>query len=249
MNSDHYYGPDLAWAHHRGYSCHVEQTALGIKRILSDAGLSTGHRVLDVGCGSGLLARELLAAGFEVHGVDASEAMIELARDYAPRGVFRVVRLPSGLPTCAHDALPSVDAVVSTGHVLNYLEHRDDICRALVELAHAIPPGGVLAMDLMTERYCEARDVSQVHAKVEKDWAIVTRFSRPERYRYDRSITLFRLIEGGWRRSDEHHRNVTMDADDALRVLRGSGVDAHAQSAFGDEKLPEGLVVLTGVRR
>jgi SAM-dependent methyltransferase len=249
VNSEIYYGRDLAWVHHAGYSRHVEQTAPGIKRILTDAGLSAGDRVLDVGCGSGLLARELLAVGFEIHGVDASEAMIELARAYAPRAVFGVVRLPSGLRTGAHGALPSVDAVVSTGHVLNYLDHRDDMRAALAELAHAIRPGGVLAMDLMTERFCEARDVSQVHAKVEKDWAIVTRFSRPERYRYDRSITTFRLVDGVWRRSDEYHRNVTMDVDDALRILRGIGVNAHARSAFGDENLPEGLVVLTGVRR
>src|SRR5258708_5572736 len=139
-----YYQPDLAWVHHTGYSQHVERTGAGIVRLLREGGVPAHGRVLDVGCGSGLLARKLLDAGFAVTGVDASPAMIELAREHAPQAQFKVVRLPN--------ALPQADAVVSTGHVLNYLDTRDDIARALADVARAIQPGGVLAIDLMTER-------------------------------------------------------------------------------------------------
>jgi len=249
MAIDTYYQRDLAWVHHSGYSHHVERTCAGIVQLLHDGGLSAGARVLDVGCGSGLLARELLTAGFSVHAVDASPAMIELARDYAPGAHVDVVRLPTGLPPGADGALPDAEAVVSTGHVLNYLDTRDDIAQALGELARAVRPAGVLAIDLMTACFAERRDIGEVHAKVTDEWAIVTRFSRPEPYRFDRMITVFRRVGDSWRRSDEHHRNVTFDGDDALAVLRDNGIDAHCRAAFGDEKLPEGLVVLTGVRR
>jgi DDE superfamily endonuclease/Methyltransferase domain len=50
--------------------------------------------ILDAGCGSGLLARTLRIEGFAVLGVDASAAMIELARRYEPDAQFEVVRLP-----------------------------------------------------------------------------------------------------------------------------------------------------------
>jgi len=248
MTSDTYYQPDLAWVHHAGYSQHVERTCAGIMQLLREGGLSAGARVLDVGCGSGLLARELLTAGFAVHGIDASPAMIELARDYARGADFAVVRLPTGLPTGVDGALPEADAVVSTGHVLNYLDTHADIVQALGELARAVRPAGVLAIDLMTGRYSERNDIDEVHARVEDDWAIVTRFSRPEPCRFDRMITVFRRVGDGWRRSDEHHRNLTFDAEDALNVWRDNGIDAHCRAAFGDETLPEGLVVLTGRR-
>src|SRR6266404_6917072 len=122
MASDTYYRPDLAWVHHTGYSHHVERTCAGIVQLLRDGSLSADARVLDVGCGSGLLARKLLAAGFAVHGVDASPAMIELAREHARGADFDVVRLPTGLTAGVAGALPEADAVVSTGHVLNYLD-------------------------------------------------------------------------------------------------------------------------------
>lgn len=244
MAPNRYYQPDLAWVHHSGYSRHVELTRAGILQRLRDAGLHSGALVLDVGCGSGLLGRELVSAGFAVHGIDASASMIELARRHAPGARFEVV----ALPTRASAALPAADAVVSTGHVLNYLDTPADIAQALSELAHAVRPGGVLVIDLMTERFAAARDIAAVHAKVEDDWAIISRFSRPAPHRFDRAITVFRRVDGAWRRSDEQHRNLTFEASDALRILRASGLDAQECAAFGTEKLPEGLIVLAGRR-
>jgi 2-polyprenyl-3-methyl-5-hydroxy-6-metoxy-1,4-benzoquinol methylase len=175
MPTNSYYQSDLAWVHHAGYAQHVEKVGPGIVRLLRDAGLGSGARILDVGCGSGLLARTLRADGFAVLGVDASAAMIELARRYEPTAQFEVVRLPTRKPP-GMDGLPTCDAVISTGHVLNYLDTRAEVAQALGELARAVRPGGLLAIDLMTERYCERPDLGQVHAKVQDDWAIVTRF-------------------------------------------------------------------------
>jgi SAM-dependent methyltransferase len=248
MSSGTYYQSDLAWVHHVGYSQHVERVWPGIARLLRDHGLAPGARVLDVGCGSGLLARKLSDAGFAVQGVDASPAMIELARRHEPGADFQVVRLPTGRPTGSEGALPVSDAVVSTGHVLNYLETRARIAQALAELAAAVRHGGLLAIDLMTERYRERPDLGAAHAKVEDDWVIVTRFSRPEPHGFDRAITVFRREAGAWRRSDEHHRNVTFDLDQALEVLREHGVEAQARTAFGTEELPDGLAVVVGIR-
>jgi len=248
MSSHSYYNSDLAWVHHVGYSHHAEWTGPGIVALLREGGLQPSASVLDVGCGSGLLARQLRAAGFAVRGMDASSAMIELAREYEPGAKFDVLRLPTGLHPGDDGALPESDAVVSTGHVLNYLDTRAHIAQALSEMARAVRPGGLLAIDLMTEAFCDRRDLSQVHAKVQEDWVIVTRFSRPEPYRFDRAITVFRSESGTWRRSDEYHRNMTFDVDEARRILRDNGLDASLRTSFGAESLPDGLVVLVAAR-
>ena len=249
MTDAPYYRDDLAWVHHTGYAGYVLNAERGLVERLRKHGLEPGQRVLDIGCGSGLLARALLAQGYAVAGVDASPSMIDLARAQAPAGDFQAIGLPTRRRPGEDGALPAADAVVSTGHVLNYLGSSDDIALALAELAAALRPGGLLAIDLMTERYAEARDLLHPHANVRDDWTIVTRFSRPAPRRFDREITMFRRVDGLWRRSDEHHANVTFEADAALQILRDHGVDARCEPAFGDETLPEGLVVIAGVKR
>jgi ubiquinone/menaquinone biosynthesis C-methylase UbiE len=50
--------------------------------------LPPGSRVLDVGCGTGIIAQHLLAAGMSVVGIDVSEGMLSIARRECPQGVF-----------------------------------------------------------------------------------------------------------------------------------------------------------------
>jgi SAM-dependent methyltransferase len=52
--------------------------------------LEAGQRVLEVGCGSGVFLRVAADCGVEVFGLDASEALIELARARAPEADVRV---------------------------------------------------------------------------------------------------------------------------------------------------------------
>ncbi|MDQ1507808.1 MAG: hypothetical protein QOD57_5535, partial [Actinomycetota bacterium] len=57
--------------------------------FLVDAlGLTSGARILDVGCGPGRHAHALAGRGFEVVGVDISERFVALAREAAPVGAL-----------------------------------------------------------------------------------------------------------------------------------------------------------------
>ncbi len=136
----HYYRHDLALIHDRGHGQHADRCAPGIVELLSPV---RGGLVLELGCGSGTLTRHLLAAGFQVIATDASPDMLALARaSLGPGADLRRLTLPE-------DPLPAADAVVSVGHAISYVPDAAAVDRALVAMAGALRPDGLVAIDVL----------------------------------------------------------------------------------------------------
>ncbi len=238
-----YYRRDLARVHHLGFGHHAERCAPGIIDLLRPVRERDGL-VVELGCGSGLLTRHLVDAGHRVIATDASPAMLEIAAEVVPDAEeIRRVTLPD-------DPIPPADAIVSVGHALNYLPDEDAIDRALVAIAGALRPGGILAIDLCDRDYAEALSGQPVFGVVEDDWAIVTRRSTPTPSRFIRTMTIFtREGDGTWRRDDEVHANVLLETARVPGLLAAHGVEARLGDAFGEERLPAGLRTVIGRRR
>ena len=100
------------------------------------------RRLLDVCCGTGLLAAELLDRGYLVTGVDASAAMLARARRLLGPDVDLV---PATLPDLPVPG--GFDAAVSTFDGLNYLAPAD-FRRTLSAVAAHLRPGGWFVFDL-----------------------------------------------------------------------------------------------------
>src|SRR6202167_33852 len=135
------FGPDLALVHHRGVGFHAAACAPGILEFLAPV-LAQRGLVLELGAGTGLLTRELIAAGHRVIATDASVAMLDIARDLVADSAQEVRQL-----TLPDDPLPPADAIVAIGHPLNYLPDAAAVNRALIAIAAALLPGGLLALD------------------------------------------------------------------------------------------------------
>jgi predicted TPR repeat methyltransferase len=101
--------------------------------------------VLDLCCGTGLLAGELTARGYRVTGVDAADAMLARARErLGPEVALRRVTLPD----LAVDGV--FDAAVCTFDGLNYLAPAQ-LRLAMAAVALRVRPGGWLVFDLHTD--------------------------------------------------------------------------------------------------
>ena len=234
-----YYRPDLSTVHHKGFGFHADMCAPGILHHLEPV-LERGGLVVEVGCGSGLLTRHLVDAGHRVIATDASPAMLDLAREYVPEADVRQLVLPE-------DPIPIGDAIVSTGHPLNYLGDEAAVERALVACAEALRPDGVLAVDLCDLEWGRARIDAPPSARLGDDWAIITRFSVPAPNQFDREIASFlRNEDGSWRRDDETHHNVLVDTSLVPALLADHGVTADVLPAFGSEQFPVGLRAVVG---
>jgi ubiquinone/menaquinone biosynthesis C-methylase UbiE len=94
---------------------------------------SSPGRALDAACGTGRHAAILSSMGWDVVGVDATEAMLDRARAKVPDGVFHAGRL---------EALPveseSIDLVVC-GLALTHVE---DLSPVFAEFGRVLRPGG-----------------------------------------------------------------------------------------------------------
>jgi len=80
----------------------------------------SGHRILDLGCGEGLITRAVAARGASVMGIDPSPRLIELARDAGTAGPGTVVyTVDDGcvLGTVADNSVNWVTAGLSLHHV------------------------------------------------------------------------------------------------------------------------------------
>jgi SAM-dependent methyltransferase len=243
MPDSPYYRADLAKVHHLGFARHAANTAPGILALLEPVRARDGL-VLEVGCGTGLLTRHLIDAGHRVIATDASPAMIDLAREVVPDALeLRVLTLPD-------DPLPEVDAIVSVGHVLSYLDDATQLERAFDRLGGALRPNGVLAVDLCDLRYGQLRTDAAPYVAVTDEWAIFTHYALPRPDQFVRAMTTFvRAADGTWRRDDERHDNVLIDTSLVPGWLAPHGIATEVRSAFGTEELPAGLVVIVGHRR
>ncbi len=74
------YGPDLAHVHDVAFGDWVREAAPFVLARLRESGIEEGL-VVDLGCGSGIWAAELLGAGYEALGVDASAEMLAPGSD------------------------------------------------------------------------------------------------------------------------------------------------------------------------
>src|SRR5262245_46022582 len=120
------YGDDLAFIHDAGFGSWARDAALRLLKELARRRIRDGL-IVDLACGSGILAQEMAARGFRVLGIDLSASMIELARRHVPDGDFRQGSL-------WNTAIPPCTAVAAVGECFNFLFEPGDKAKRLGKL-------------------------------------------------------------------------------------------------------------------
>jgi SAM-dependent methyltransferase len=165
------------------------------------------HAVLDLCCGTGLLAGELIARGYRVVGVDASAAMLALARERLGPDVA-LSRMT--LPDLRVEGV--FDAAVCTFDGLNYL-NPDELRLTMAAVAHSLRPAGWLVFDLHTDGMMDFTISNPVVAgESAGNSFVITSTVDPAARTCDTTIELTRPRDGD-PFSEQHRQYFHADAD------------------------------------
>jgi SAM-dependent methyltransferase len=172
--------------------------------------LPEGARVLDLCCGQGRHSLELARRGFQVVGVDLSEALLYAARQRAEREGLTITFLRSDMREI--DFTDEFDAVINMFTSFGYLENEMEDEKVLRKVAQALKRGGKFLLDLMNRDWLirnfqpmgwradnegwfvlEERNFDHLSGRIETRWIFVAR----DGVRYERlsSIRLYTASE------------------------------------------------------
>ena len=152
---------------------------LRLRWIEAQAGTLDGKRVVDVGCGGGILAEALAARGASVLGIDLSEKSL---------GVARLHKLESGASVdyrlaAAEDLAREMPAAFDVVTCMEMVEHVPEPASTVAACAALLAPGGTLVVSTLNRNaksylfaILGAEYVLRLLPRGTHDW---TRFVRP----------------------------------------------------------------------
>ena len=237
MKKDAYLA-DLAYIHDKGFNKFASEAAIGLLEIFQEYGLNK-CQIVELGCGSGTLAKILTEKKFSVYGIDYSDAMLKLARKNAPGGTF-------GKGSLWEHSIPPCDIVLSVGECLNYefdgIDNTNNFVKLFEKIYNALSCDGIFVFDILCE-HSDDRTIESRKFTEGEDW-LVTVERKETRNTITRKIISFRQLKTNYRKSTEIH-NVRLYKPELIKsFLEKAGFIVRIQQGYGQEPIGDNHVVM-----
>lgn len=183
--------------------------------------MTSGKRLLDMGCGTGSLTVRLAERGFDVIGQDASPEMLSIAAGKSSKIMWICQNMEET------ELGSKVDAVISTLDSVNHLNGRAAVLDCFRRAAECLESGGAFVFDVNTVyKHREILGGNTFIYDVDGVYCAWQNMFDPSDNGVDIELDLFFENEDGtYSRGEENFREIAFSADEYRKMLETAGFE------------------------
>lgn len=185
---------------------------------------SERNLVVDLGCGTGTLTELMYGKGYDMIGVDVSEAMLNIAMDKKEKSGDEILYLLQDMREM--ELYSTVGTVFSVCDSLNYILEEDELLTVFSLVNNYLFPGGIFIFDFNTDyKYREIIGNATIAENREDCSFIWENFYDPEEEINEYDLTVFvREEDERFRRFTETHFQRGYTPEQMGRLVEASGM-------------------------
>ena len=192
--------------------------------------------VCERGCGTGSITRRLRDAGYDMIGIDISEDMLDVAREYEFEKVWQgedgctdILYLNQDMRE--FELYGTVAAIISLCDSMNYITQEEDLKKVFELVNNYLDPGGIFIFDMNTVHKYRDLIGDATIAENREDCSLIWENSYQEETglnQYD--ITIFRRVdfeegEALYERIQETHIQRAYEPETIVRLIDEAGME------------------------
>ncbi len=212
--------------------------------LLKEYGID-GGLVCELGCGTGSITRRLRDAGYDMIGIDLSEDMLDIAREYEFAAAEKGDEAPDILylnqDMREFELYGTVAAIVSLCDSMNYITQEEELQKVFRLVNNYLDPGGIFIFDMNTiHKYRDLIGDTTI-AENREDCSLIWENTYQEETGFNQyDITIFRRVEFEeadgeelYERIRETHLQRAYAPETIVRLLGEAGMEFVAMYGAG----------------
>lgn len=179
--------------------------------------------ILELGCGTGNITKELLAMGYEVVGVDLSEEMLELAHEKTQHFAEKIILLQQDITEMDFD-IYEIDCIIACNDTFNYIIEKEKLRAALKYLYPRMKKGGQFVFDISSRYKLQHILGNHVFGESFEDFAYLwENFYDDQEHLIEMEINIFSKQNELYRRDIEIHHQKAYTEKEIAELLQEIG--------------------------
>ena len=178
-------------------------------------------RGVDLGCGSGTLTFMLSDLGYDLIGIDCSNAMLSQAvsKNSEEKQVLFIQQNMTEIELCGH-----YDFMISSLDCINYLDDIDEVITFFGRCNQFLRPDGLLIFDFNTlYKYAQVLDGQNFVYETEQVFCVWENEFDGKNMHYD--LTYFTRAGRKYERCDEYQKQTYFSPQQLISALEGQGFE------------------------